>query len=149
MAIRRARHLVISFLPYWDYLIKWVFAPLRLADIRETASVLKDMMARYNPETTFGNNLANHIAQSIYHAIPVIYAATPYLTGVPVRWRNQFNENAKTVAYSNFFPELTHNEIVGWEALEGVTKHFRVIFLSGSGRDRSQQTEGRNNQKDS
>lgn len=98
-------------------------------DIHETSALLKEMVGRYNPETTFGNNLANHIAQSIYHAIPVIYIATPFFAGVEVRWRNQYNENSKTMAYSNIFPEVTHNEIVGWEALEEVTKHFRVIFL--------------------
>ncbi len=98
-------------------------------DIGETIQVLNDQCHRYDPGHSFGNNLANHIAQSIYHAVPVIYSGAPFMQAIPVRWRNQFNENSKTVAFSNSFPELNHNEIVGWEALQGVTQHFRVIFL--------------------
>ncbi len=99
------------------------------AEIAETVLLLKDLVERYNPKTNFGNNLANHISQSIYHAIPVIYTGAQYLYGVPVRWQNQFNENAKVLSYSNRFPELNHNEIMGFEGLPEVNKHFRIILL--------------------
>ncbi len=103
--------------------------PGQTEQIEETRVLVRNLVSRYSPETSFGNNLANHIAQSIYHAIPVIYAGVPYLAPVTVRWRNQFNENSKAMAFSNLFPELNHNEIMGWEGLEGVNKHFRVIML--------------------
>ena len=99
------------------------------ADIKETRELLCELAERYNPATSFGNNLANHIAQSIYHAIPIIYTGVPFLYPVPTRWRNQFNENAKSMAFSNVLPELNHNEIMGWEGLREVNKHFRVILL--------------------
>jgi len=98
-------------------------------DLDETGHLLQELAERYNPEKSLGNNLAHHIAQSIYHAIPIIYTGAPHLYPVPVRWRNQFNENAKAMAFSNVLPELNHNEIMGWEGLSQVNKHFRVILL--------------------
>ncbi len=102
----------------------------KAADRKETSTVLNDLVERYSPEKNFRHhNMANNISQSIYHAIPVIYSGVPYLGGVTVRWRNQFSENAKSMAFSNVLPELNHNEIMGWEGLHEVNKHFRVIFL--------------------
>ena len=37
------------------------------------------------------------------------------LAAVAYRWKTQFNENAKMPAFSHAFPELDHNEVVGWE----------------------------------
>lgn len=115
------------------------FIAPRDADIEETRKLLYELADRYNPETSFGNNLANHIAQSIYHAIPIVYTGVPFLYPVPVRWRNQFNENAKSMSFSNVLPELNHNEIMGWEGLPEVNKHFRVILL----RDRDEAPRSR------
>ena len=44
------------------------------------------------------------------------------------------NENSKAVCFWNTFPELNHNETVGWEHPE-LTKEFYVVFL----RDRNDQ----------
>ncbi len=41
--------------------------------------------------------------------IPVIYGHYPFKT-IAYRWKTQFNENSKILAYSNFFPELNHND---------------------------------------
>jgi len=44
-----------------------------------------------------------------HSSIPVIYGHYPF-KAVAYRWKTQFNENAKILAYSNFFPELNHND---------------------------------------
>lgn len=36
--------------------------------------------------------------------------------GLMVRFRQQINENGKSLAWHNVIPEMTHNEIVGWKA---------------------------------
>ncbi len=95
--------------------------------------IISELQHRYDPQKSQGNNLAHHIAQTLYHTIPVIYTAVPYLYPVPVRWRNQFNENSKVMAFSNVFPELNHNEIMGWEGPPEVNTHFRVIILRDPG----------------
>lgn len=56
---------------------------------------------------------------------PVIYAGTRYKS-VAMVWKIKMNENAKTTAFWNFFPELNHNEMVGYTLPQGP---FQVIML--------------------
>ena len=41
----------------------------------------------------------------------------------------QFNENSKVHSKSNVFPELNHNEIVGYESPDAVNKEHSVIVI--------------------
>ncbi len=73
-------------------------------------------------------NLAKHAATSIMGKIPIIYTSDPRLAPLAYRWKCQFNENSKQPAFSNTFPEMNHNEIVGWEDVE-TSNNFMPIFL--------------------
>lgn len=44
-----------------------------------------------------------------------LYADTPW-RGLATRWRQQLNENSKLLANVEVFPEMNHNELVGWES---------------------------------
>lgn len=44
-------------------------------------------------------------------SIPVVFGTPPFRT-VAYRWKTQFNENSKILAYSNYFPELNHNDTI-------------------------------------
>lgn len=105
------------------------FIEPKTREINETIKTLKELRERSNPSKTHSHNLCNHIAQKLYRKIPILYTATEYLYPVLVRWRNQFNENSKVLAFSNVFPELNHNEIMGWEAPHEVLENFNVVFL--------------------
>ncbi|NIR48724.1 bifunctional phosphoglucose/phosphomannose isomerase, partial [candidate division KSB1 bacterium] len=48
---------------------------------------------------------------------------------VALRWKGQLSENSKVHAFANVFPELNHNEIMGWGPLKDLNEQFRVIFL--------------------
>ncbi len=48
--------------------------------------------------------------------LPVIYTAAGLMEAVALRWRGQIQENAKHPAVGNVFPELDHNEIMGYES---------------------------------
>ena len=98
-------------------------------EIRETIKVLHDLRERNAPQTAHIHNLAKLIAQRLYKKIPVIYTASELLYPVVTRWRNQFNENSKVLAFSNVLPELNHNEIMGWEAPREVLENFNILFL--------------------
>jgi glucose/mannose-6-phosphate isomerase len=39
------------------------------------------------------------------------------------------NENCKLPARCDFFPELNHNEIMGWEASPKILKHYTLVLL--------------------
>ena len=47
-----------------------------------------------------------------------------------LRWKCQINENAKSLAFNHQFPELNHNEIVGWVSAWSDLERFRVIYLT-------------------
>jgi glucose/mannose-6-phosphate isomerase len=56
---------------------------------------------------------------------PVVYASPRYKS-VAMVWKIKFNENSKSTAFWNFFPELNHNEMVGYTLPQGA---FQVIML--------------------
>lgn len=68
---------------------------------------------------------AMRIAKAFHHKRPLIYAGNDF-EGVAVRWRQQINENGKELCWHHVFPELTHNELVGWA---GGSKDQVPIFL--------------------
>ncbi len=45
--------------------------------------------------------------------IPIIYSSQKYKTLAYI-WKIKFNENSKIPAFWNYFPELNHNEMVGY-----------------------------------
>lgn len=57
---------------------------------------------------------AKTLAENIGDRTPVIYAEARN-EGVAVRWRQQLNENAKRLCWHHVYPEMNHNELVGWE----------------------------------
>lgn len=98
------------------------------ADVNETVAVLNRLSEEYGIDAPAENNKAKQIAAELHDNIPVIYGAE--LTAVAARrWKGQINENAKTLAFYNEFPELNHNEIVGWEYPEDLQGRFRPIYL--------------------
>lgn len=58
---------------------------------------------------------SRELAEKLHGKLPVIYAGSTY-EGVALRWRQQFNENAKTLCWHHVLPEMNHNELVGWES---------------------------------
>ncbi len=57
--------------------------------------------------------------------IPVIFG-TPGVDAIAYRWKTQFNENAKVLAYSTSFPELNHNDTM---ALENTYRKDEFYFF--------------------
>lgn len=68
---------------------------------------------------------AEEVAQALNGKIPVLYSVDKY-EPICIRFRQQLNENSKVLAWHNKFPELTHNEIVGWSA---ENKNLAVLIL--------------------
>lgn len=58
------------------------------------------------------------IAERLFEKIPVFYSNT-YLKSLAMIWKIKVNENAKTPAFWNYFPELNHNEMVGYTLAQG------------------------------
>jgi glucose/mannose-6-phosphate isomerase len=71
---------------------------------------------------------AELIAKKLKGKLPIIYC-DGRLHAMAVRFQNQLNENAKQIAHVNTFPEMNHNEIVGWHFPESVLQQSQVIYL--------------------
>ena len=65
------------------------------------------------------------LAKKMMGKTPIIYSTAKYKS-VAMVWKIKLNENAKTPAFWNFFPELNHNEMVGWTLPQG---QFFVLML--------------------
>lgn len=76
-----------------------------------------------------GDNEALSLAEKLDDTLPIVYSDATMMEPVNLRWREQFEENAKTLAYGNTLPEMTHNEIVGWERIVHLTGRLSVIML--------------------
>ncbi len=100
-------------------------------DIEETAAVLLSLRRLLQPDLQEGN-IARDIAAVIKDAIPVIWGSANHTEPAALRWKAQINENAKSPAYYNVFPELNHNEIVGFEAPQELLSQLVVIILRDS-----------------
>jgi glucose/mannose-6-phosphate isomerase len=72
---------------------------------------------------------AQVIADGIKGSIPIIYSDAAY-QGVSIRLRQQINENAKMLCWHHVFPEMNHNELVGWA---GGDERFSVIIMRTEG----------------
>jgi len=104
-------------------------------DILETIEVLKNLATEYDPDEN--DNFAKQISRSLKSKTPLIYASVAGFEPVTWRWKGQLSENSKVLAFGNVFPELNHNEIMGWGPLDEINKKFQVIYL----RDRDDDTQ--------
>jgi glucose/mannose-6-phosphate isomerase len=86
----------------------------RSNEIEETISILQDLSREYCAKSPSENNLAKKVALSLYQHLPLVYGSEGLLEAVAMRWKTQINENSKWPCFWNIFPELDHNEIVGY-----------------------------------
>ena len=79
-------------------------------------------------------NEAVTLAQTLHDKLAVVYSGPGLLEAVNMRWRTQLHENAKAPAVGNLFPELDHNEIMGFEAApDAIASRMAVVVLRDGG----------------
>jgi glucose/mannose-6-phosphate isomerase len=97
-------------------------------ELQETIHVIKKVGKENSPEVRVEDNPAKKLALELLETTPVIYGFRQYQS-VAHRLKTQFNENSKVPSKHDVFPELNHNETVGWEASEALTKNYSVILI--------------------
>jgi glucose/mannose-6-phosphate isomerase len=97
-------------------------------EIAEAIQVLRAIRVELQPEHPLSKNLAKKMAQGIQGTIPFI-SGFDFYRSVTLRMKTQFNENSKTPAKIEVFPELNHNETVGWTGKKNLTEKFSVILI--------------------
>lgn len=117
----------------------YLFIPMvvflsRLGFISDQSENLEDSIRTISETTNVlslsEGNLAKQLAHLLYNRIPIIYASQNCFDIVAMRWKGQFNENSKMMAFYNVIPEMNHNEIVGWGIPLDITRRCVVIMLS-------------------
>ena len=98
------------------------------AEIRKTIGQLKQNSKKYT-DISDKENPAVSLADIIKNHLPVIYSSADILDIVNLRWRGQFSENSKILAYGNLYPEMNHNELVGWKKNVEILKNIIVIMI--------------------
>jgi glucose/mannose-6-phosphate isomerase len=79
-----------------------------------------------------GDEMARELSAELADRIPVIFTAGAEAHGAGRRWLAQFNENAKRPGHVAAFPELNHNELVGWNLSPAAADGFALLTLHGS-----------------
>ncbi|MES1227074.1 MAG: bifunctional phosphoglucose/phosphomannose isomerase [Armatimonadota bacterium] len=102
-------------------------------DWQELIDQLKEVRATNQPSTE--SSLAKALAATLEGKVPVVYGQSHWTEAVAVRWRGQINENSKAMCLTHVFPELCHNEILGWEGSASQGRWHVVLFTGGDESD--------------
>jgi len=105
----------------------WVADPL--PELEAASRQLARLATAYGPEAPESDNRAKRLARLFHGRLPVIYTGSGLTAPIGVRWRGQIQENAKSFATSNVFPELDHNEIMSWQALPELRRMALVVLI--------------------
>ena len=97
--------------------------------IGEAIGLLEHLLDRVRPEVPTQHNRAKQLALFLRDRIPWIHGTVGIMSAVAYRWRTQCNENSKMLAYSHEYPELNHNEVIGWEQAEMLGGKLAVVVL--------------------
>jgi glucose/mannose-6-phosphate isomerase len=100
-------------------------------DVEEAAMKLEGVIGREGPDVPTADNPSKRLALSLTERVPVVWGSDGVAAVAAVRWKTQFNENAKVPAFASAMPELDHNEVVGWSSRRG--EGFAVIALRDRG----------------
>ena len=99
----------------------------KLAELHSVSDWLKDQTASWQPTVPTKDNPAKQLALEIIGKSVVMYSG-PKLFPAANKWKICMNENAKNVAWVNQYPELNHNEFIGWSK-QPVDKPYAVIEI--------------------
>lgn len=117
-----------SFVPLLSLLGKLGLLEDQLANVEAMLQELEGLLDKLAENIPESHNPAKQLARSLFGKLIIIYGAG-ILAPVAKRWKGQFNENSKALAFYETFPELNHNAVVGYEFPREVAGNTYVILL--------------------
>jgi glucose/mannose-6-phosphate isomerase len=95
-------------------------------ELAEAVEFMKKAVSGWGADVATEDNAAKKIANELLGHEIVVYGGT--VTGVAsLKWKINFNETSKNLAFSYNFSEFNHNEFMGWTLVK--TSTIRVIEL--------------------
>ena len=120
-----------SFIPLVGIFQKLGLIRDKSVDLREALRILNKLSEDFAETTPLASNPAKQLATKLWGRIVIIYGAG-ILSEVAQRWKAQLNENSKTWAFFELFPELNHNAVVGYEFPLQAKEEIFVLLLRSS-----------------
>lgn len=103
-----------SLIPMLTTLWRLEVVPPRWGELDDLLVRVREAGERCAFEVPTAENIAKQLARNLKDRLVVIHASADHLEAVALRWKSQLNENAKALAFHSLYPELDHNEVVGW-----------------------------------
>jgi glucose/mannose-6-phosphate isomerase len=101
--------------------------------VNQVVAVLEELKKNLSPRIGQKENIAKSAALKLFNKFAVIYSASVHFDICALRLRGQLAENSKALSSSHVFPEMNHNEIVGWQNPGKLFKDFVVVMLRDKG----------------
>lgn len=103
-------------------------------DMDALVAHLRKGVSEWGVEVGFDQNPTKQLAAKLQGKVSVIYGLGSWPALVGNRWKGQINENAKNMTFANVFPELNHNEILGWVQADaqGVDQWIGILLQDGT-----------------
>lgn len=104
------------------------------SQIRDEISSSSDWLAsktdEWMPEVPTQHNYAKQLALMTVGKTAIFYGGQ-ITAPLAYKWKTSWNEVARNIAFSNQYPELSHNEFIGWTS-HPVEKPFAVFDIQSS-----------------
>jgi glucose/mannose-6-phosphate isomerase len=99
--------------------------------VDRTAALLDDLAVRLGPAARGEVNEAKSVASWLGQRVPLVWGTEGPTEAAALRWKTQFEENAKIAAFHAMLPELDHNDVEGLAGGDGA--RFAAIALRHDG----------------
>lgn len=99
-------------------------------DVTETVEVIRTLQQSCHRNEPVHRNPAKDLAHRLLHKVAIVYGSHGLTGTAAMRFKCDLNEYGKVPAFWNQYPELNHNEIVGWTGMTDLSKeHFVIVHL--------------------
>jgi glucose/mannose-6-phosphate isomerase len=121
-------------IPYQFYSLAGVTRKIGLIEdgkwmeIEESIKVIAWHCTEMKTETPTESNIGKQLALQVMDRVPFIYAPRLF-ESVGYRYNTQFNENSKSPASTNFYPEAFHNSIMAREGKKELLNKICIIII--------------------
>ena len=117
-----------SFIPLIAFLCNLGFMEDKSLEIEGMIQHLETLLWELKEANPTRSNLAKQLATNMHSKISIIYGAG-ILSEVARRWKTQINENSKSWAFYETFPELNHNAVIGYQFPSELASKLYVVLL--------------------